>query len=358
MKKVAPLNKKIRKNDSLDGVDVGAILRGIVIVAVLVNHYVDHYVTVYGGGIANVMVTVFFVLSGYGISASLFRRMESHFSLKSLLLFYRVRLTKILPLLGVALCLQSLVTGSTYPLSSFFGYKLDGHYWFISSILECYLLSPLIKYLLDLNKHLMMFLLTLLLLALNSLVGQFPHFGEVLTSFRLVESPYLEIPFLNAYLFSCGMYIHSLLRKRNCQRNFHESPVARTKEEFKGSRSVLLFGLFSAALIYTIFEKLVYTSLPIFGSLLLFVIACAYGLRVRIVEKSFLTKVFTYIGVHSLPVYLFHMSYYFLFARLGVFKIDSLDSLLAWIVLLPAFIFTVLALEKVLKVVSHRMKVL
>ena len=58
---------KSKKNSIREASD---ILKGISILSVLINHYLKHYTEFGVGGFANVVVSIFFVLSGYGIFTS------------------------------------------------------------------------------------------------------------------------------------------------------------------------------------------------------------------------------------------------------------------------------------------------
>lgn len=325
--------------------NLGIVLRGVVIVAVLVNHYFDHFTSVDRSNIANTMVSVFFVLSGYGIAASLQKRMGSGLSAGKLFTFYKTRIARIFPLLWISLLIQALVMGEPYPLSAFLGYGLVGHYWFISSILECYLLCPFLALLLNRQKHVALAGMTAVLLLSNYFIGINPALKSWLMTFHLTSFPYLEIYLINVYLFFCGMYFQRIWQARTRRIQLpYTRPIT--------SAYPLFWVLLATALAYTVISRFVLTALPFFGSVFLFLVTALYALSRQALPQFWGSKALLFAGRHSLSLYLLHIPFYFLFARVGLIRMDSALSLLLCLALLPLFVFIALKLENLAKLAS------
>ena len=139
-------HEKTTEQPTKSNKDASNILKGIAILTVLINHYLNRYTTFESGGFANTVVAIFFLLSGYGIFISFKKRAtdtDEVFSFKSIVTFYISRFARIFPLFWIALVIEALIANSFQPtLLSFLGFEAGRHYWFVSSILQCYLLTP------------------------------------------------------------------------------------------------------------------------------------------------------------------------------------------------------------------------
>jgi peptidoglycan/LPS O-acetylase OafA/YrhL len=306
-------------------------LKGIAITSVIVNHYLNYYVTGNNGGFANVIVSFFFLLSGYGIFSSLQKRFDECFSFNHLISFYHDRIFRIFPLFWLALYLQGLLTNKSYPIWSFIGWEADGHYWFISAIIQCYLFSPIFVFFLGYNKHLAFIAIAVVFSAINAIGNQSQYASNVLDLLDLTKSPYLGIYFLHTFIFFIGMYFKSF-----------EPMMKQSKLESKISSKVhyvIFIFLIFLILVYMIINKY-YFNLGLSGNLGLLIILFAYAMRnyIGIIGFSFLGKI-------SFSLYLFHMSYLIYLEQIGWLKKDSLSGLLATIILLPFFILLSMYLE-------------
>ncbi|MEL7493649.1 MAG: acyltransferase family protein [Cyanobacteria bacterium J06554_11] len=366
-------------------IDFSLALRGIVIVAVLLNHYVDHFMTMDGHDIANTMVSVFFVLSGYGISASLRRKMGEGFSANAILAFYQVRMAKIFPLLWVALFLEALVTSQVFAFANFLGYKLTEHYWFISSLLECYLLSPFLYVALKYRNNIALGLMTVLFLLSNYAVGLNPALKTVLMNFHLTGFPYLELYLINICLFFLGMYFHRIWHVRQLSNLWNNAQAASSQSDsvqasqtnhlqlnlwnriavpdwatraIQGAAenpSVAFILLLAISLTYIFLARFFLPSLPFLGGPILLSALSIYALSVQRSPTFWLSNAFIYAGRHSLAIYLLHMPYYYFLERINVIKMDSLTSFVVSTLLLPLFFATALIIEKFSNALSNRL---
>jgi peptidoglycan/LPS O-acetylase OafA/YrhL len=115
-------------------------LKGVAISVVLINHYMNGHYSVNLVGIANAFVSIFFMMSGYGLYHSLNASTnEVSLSRKTLASFYYGRALRIFPLFWLALVSYKMLS-----LQAIVGLRAPGHLWFIPALLQCYVLAPFI----------------------------------------------------------------------------------------------------------------------------------------------------------------------------------------------------------------------
>jgi peptidoglycan/LPS O-acetylase OafA/YrhL len=136
------LGRENMKGKNEDTTNTTNTLKGIAISAVLMNHYLNLNVSRDYVGFGNLWISVFFILSGYGLSRSLDRRFETTIYSKELFLFYYERFIRIFPLLWLAWFIELIVKGGHLSPWILSGIHAKGHYWFIPALLQCYILSP------------------------------------------------------------------------------------------------------------------------------------------------------------------------------------------------------------------------
>ncbi len=320
------------------------ILKGIAISAVLINHYLNHYTGLNSGGFANILVTIFFFLSGYGIFCSLAKNIKRSVNYKKILSFYFRRFSKIFPLYWVALLIQVLVVSYSYPLSMFLGYKAGEHYWFISSILQCYLFAPIFFIALKKNGSATFLIVTALFGLLNLLCNLYPSVEASLNLFSISEQPYLGTPFLGRYIFFLGM-----CSERFCLFNSGSQLIQKVSE----ARSNLFFGcLISITFTYMFMEKLI-PNTPVLGGVVLIIYTCIFFVRNYTRTDAFPNNFFRLLGTHSFSIYLLHLSYYFGLENIGVLEGGDSTHFLALIIFFPIFVFMSVALEATVEKAYH-----
>ena len=86
-------------------------LKGIAITAVLINHYLNRNLSGDYFGFATQWLSLFFMLSGYGIYLSLekFSIENGKLTIKNILSFYFLRIVRIFPLFIMAYILQQIL---------------------------------------------------------------------------------------------------------------------------------------------------------------------------------------------------------------------------------------------------------
>src|SRR4030043_665709 len=105
-------------------------LKGIGILIVIANHKLNTITPLYVG-YGNAVLSVFFILSGYGIYHSLQKRGGlSFYEPVKILSFFKRKFARIISLYAIAVLL--------------IGKEFGGGFWFINAILFCYLLTPTI----------------------------------------------------------------------------------------------------------------------------------------------------------------------------------------------------------------------
>ena len=274
-------------------------LRGVAILAVVVNHYLNAYVTDQFANYANGFVSLFFVLSGYGIYQSLSKSgQNTGLSLQSLYSFFVKRFIRIYPLYWIAVAADTFLTPRylgmrTYLAIPFIpaGFK----YWFIGDILQCYVLAPII-------------FLVIIRVPIRSMIF---HVALILTAtsvlFYLSGLPYSNscyvyryVFFGHLYLFALGMMIPYL--------------ISHFAEYFRNRRILLIvLGLFLLSVHFTRGESMIFSNSHLFLAWVLVLSAplvCAGFLFVPL--KTRLFDFFIFAGKISFSLYLF-CDVYFLY---------------------------------------------
>ena len=195
--------------------EVTESIKGIAIIAVLLNHLINLHVASDFVGFANGIISVFFVFSGYGIYASLQKSGVSldDIGIKFLVHYYIIKIFRIFPLYCIAVYIESTYFNMDVSILTYAGIKSPGHYWFINAILHCYLIAPFAYILVAKNR----LITTLIVISLLLVIINFATFYALHTEgggkdindpFNLV---YRGIVFSHVYVFIFGMLIAKAL---------------------------------------------------------------------------------------------------------------------------------------------------
>lgn len=326
-------------NENPDTFKTTNTLRGIAITAVLINHYLN--LNVEGSeGFANLWVSIFFILSGYGIFYSLDRHAANNsnylFS-KKLFIFYYQRLIRIFPLLWAAWLAELFVRGGDY-LSFWipFGIHANGHYWFIPALLQCYFLSPLIYWGIK-NKPTIFFVFLIVGFIIINLIFFTNNSPIIVTKLAVfINSKWRDIYFLHILVFVFGFISASLL----CEEKL--------KICVGGMSKGILFWFFTFSIVILMLilkhvghsflaKTIAFTCIPLLLIALLYIYSMSYSIE---------NKYFRFLGSISYSIYLFHMSFYLLLSKYGKFPSNSIKELMWFLALFPFFLFTCYHLEK------------
>lgn len=323
---------------SLNTMQTGNFLKGVAIVAVLINHYINHFSELRSGGFANTVVLVFFFLSGYGIFTSLTKKATGGvFRLEQVAKFYLRRAIRIFPLFWIAYFAQGIIAPSDYSIVSFLGFQSEGHYWFISSILQCYIFAPFLVMLVVANRYAALLAVTILFGISVVLTDQSPITESVFNLFHFAKAPYLGIFFSHTYIFFLGMIFCTLI--------LDEPTNERKSEEYRRFHNFAFVLLGSSALFYVLLEKY-WLNLPLSGGILLLLCTCSYAVYNAIPANFPPLSIVHFLGRHSYPVYLFHMSYYLILERLGLLSQGGWTGAFVLLLFSPLFISVALLLEE------------
>jgi peptidoglycan/LPS O-acetylase OafA/YrhL len=324
-------------------------LKGIAITAVLINHYLNLNVEGNSGGFANLWISIFFILSGYGIFFSLNRHAANNsnylFS-NEIFIFYYQRLIRIYPLLWIAWLAQLFVGGGYLSFWIPCGIHANGHYWFIPALLQCYLLSPLIYWGIKYKPatFLVVFIAGLIIINLIFLTNNSPIIIEKLADFT--NSKWREIYFLHILVFVFGFLSASFVNAR------------KFKIYVGGMSNGILFWFFTFLIVILMLilkhvghsflaKTIAFTCIPLILIALLFIYSIIYSVE---------NKYFNFLGSISYSIYLFHMSFYLLLSKFGKYPTNSIKELMWSLALFPFFLFTCYHLERFGNYVNRHLK--
>jgi len=322
-------------NSSLTSLETTNTLKGVAILTVLINHYLNFNVSGDYLGFANLWVSIFFIVSGYGIYLSLERKFIEGCTFRGVLIFYYHRFVRVFPLLWLALLLWNLLGNSKVSIWMILGIHGEGLFWFIPALLQCYLISIFIFYKLTKDPKIFTIILTIIVFLLNILAA-YKQIPEYVTEFLVfTNANYRGVFLLNILLFSFGMQLsHYFSSNPTC--------LPRSKTSKQGA---FFFLLILIILICIAFAKyFLPTSLSFYFQivpLLLIGLLCFYSFRSH-VKNSLLA----YFGSISYSLYLFHGVFYLFVARLDQFQKNSITGLSWTIILFPIFIFSCTKIEE------------
>ena len=327
------------KTKNLKTVGTTNTLKGIAILAVLINHYLNLNISGNSTGFANAWIAIFFFLSGYGLFHSL--KHQNLYTTKDLLLFYYQRIIRIFPLLWIAWIIELMVRRGNISFWIPTGIHASGHYWFIPALLQCYLLSPAI-YLSIKNRSIISFLSFLSMLILVNLLGrQAPLIIKIASFFHIC---WRGIYFLHILVFFFGMLTPSII-----------SPLKERKYDvtyififwfyiFLIISLMIFLKIYSHANFIMVFA---FNVAPLFFIILLCCYSIRYSIKIQFLE---------YLGSISYSIYLFHMSYYLLVSNLGAFSNNSTKELIAYIIIFPLFILICDYIERFGRSLNKKLK--
>ncbi len=302
-------------------------MRGAVILFVIMSHYTQYYLPVYYQhyltDYASMALAIFFILSGYGLFFSLEKRVGKGLPLRALLReFYFDRLFRILIPYWLALFLLQWLPGPEvlHSLNPDIvrAYLLSpAWFWFAGSILQCYLVAPLLYFYLR-KKGPVAFTTTLACAFVALYLISYWMQTQGLLSSSIVESFALAHHFLllgNVMLFAVGMVL----------------PWAITRyEPYIKKIPVLLLGLtaFVASMYYGRSGIMLYPLFLAGGTLF-----CGSMIARR--PWLPLERTFNYLGRGSYSIYLFHYHYFAIMVALGLIYTGSRFSAVYTLALSP-----------------------
>lgn len=311
-------------------------LRGVAIVIVLVNHYVNYYLSDQFGGYAYRLVSFFFVLSGFGIYHSLDNVIrQGTMNAAQLVYYFYKRFIRILPLYWLSLLGASYLFPNQYPLSEFVIFPLfRSHgviYWFVTAILQCYLVGPLLfLFLKRFGKA--KYIICLSFLMLLSFIYPLMHFD--LSCIHFVYGNFL---LGHIYLFGLGMLIPSL--------------VSENKDTYADKTLTLSLLLVFVMLVFHLHgikraDVLTYRTANFLAP---FFIISAFGFCLFFIAtkpRLPFKKIILLLGTYSYSLYLLHYLFYKSLYNIEIIKKASVQGTVTTIVLFPIFLSICVLIEK------------
>jgi len=315
-------------------------LRGIAIAAVVVNHFLNEYVTFFAGGYANGMMSIFFILSGYGIFFSLSKGLKKYSLAQLMVTFWGRRMVRIYPLFWIYCLLEYNSQVKLIQLLAWDFFR-PARPWFVPAILQCYIVAPFFFLLLN----------RLGIKRFSILLGVgFIVLNLVLFSIGVPNVPaiayhgYNGMFFSHLLLFGAGLIIAHLA-----------SAKLKTISPFRVCVITLLF-------VFFIHETTPQTTIHFSGSelvlevlFLLFSILCVCSILNSAIYLP-CAKIFQRLGVYSYSIFLFHRYYFRGLEKIGVLeKYDvSLVGILIGVMLLPVFLAGIAYFEEVVNGLANR----
>ncbi len=313
-------------------------LRGLAIVGVLVSHYRINFS---GGselfeGYGNAIVALFFILSGYGNFYSL-RKLagqRARTGPRFVATFFRHRAIRIYPEYWLALALTFWAFGRDITLPDILGLK--SIYWFIHSIIQCYLAAPLLYYgLLRLGARKLFFVTTLVFVLANAtkflILDAFPVFSppDVLL-FR-------ELVFANIYIFCLGMFLPAALS--NIKDRIHKR---------YGKYFLLLY------LVVVVINGVSAYGYDFSRGVLL--ISATFGICLALLSAPYDLpggQILRILGRSSYQIYLFEPFYYYVLATFGII-VNGMQGLVPYLACFPAFLAACMLMNRGLSFLLRR----
>ena len=333
--------------------DTTNTLKGIAISAVLINHYLNLNISGDFKGFAYWFVSLFFLLSGYGLFHSLNRRFAvCHFNFRGLMVFYLLRGLRIFPMLWAAWIIQFFVTSGKISFWILFGIHGQDHLWFVPALLQCYAVAPFIYIGIRKTPKITGTIIFIILILINFLIKKtvLPSILIYMANFSC--SAYLKIYFLHILIFTAGIYVACLFSGNRIRIHTGQNGTEQISKSIGFCIFLLLTILTMMVLKYAGFNlpyglNRMMDVLPVIMLIFLSVYALIYSIKISL---------FALIGSISYSIYLFHWSFYLLPDRFGNFPKDSPEKIILIAMLFPLFIFFCLYAEKSIDMLTNRFK--
>lgn len=314
---------KMTLERSVDNTDY---LKGLAITSVYINHFIGGYVNSSVNGYANGFISIFFLLSGYGVYHSLQGRICIDKGWCSG--FYLKRLLRIYPLFWI----WCLLNGFSNGILGFWGLDIINPKspWFIPAIIQCYLLAPILY--IFISKVRLRTGVAAILIGFVVLNVTLPQcIGEPIRAIG-----YRGLFFSHIFLFCLGYLLA----------NF---------KFYKEIKGILLKNYFFATAIFLFFiqetssQSIIsfYGKEPIFNFIFLFSTLLICFVFISNPKILPLNRFFGVIGRYSYSIYLFHCIGFALVKNVGLIgkPVYSYFDIIIIIILSPILIFSYCFLE-------------
>jgi len=331
--------------------EISNFIKGAAIILVMASHFFELYdpelYQEHLSNYANAFISVFFILSGYGMFHSFERRFGSGENLtRVILIFFRDRFIRVYPVYLLAMVFVRLAFPETFSLHAVGPGKLvailagipfvNSPLWFITAIFQCYLFAPLIYLVYRKAGARNFIILNLAAIGVVALVSEFyleylPYL-ERLAHYAVPDRYallYRDIFLGNVLLFSAGMMMPLLIERYSSRLN----------------RAHILYAvaaLMAAVLFVDRYDRINYhylveeMELFNFATIYLF---CLVAMVTRPRLPLMMRRALVFAGGMTLPLYVFHNSFFRLLARLSLLQPRHITSIVVTAMLLPALVY-------------------
>jgi peptidoglycan/LPS O-acetylase OafA/YrhL len=333
MKLRTSINKPIQ-NIMSDNKNLTDFLKGFAILSVLLNHYINIYLSNSFNGMANGFIAMFFILSGYGLFYSFEK--QGKLTKSGLFRYYLKRCLRIYPLFWVSLLIVAYSRNDWGIMSSFIlpDVKILVIYWFLNALIQCYLVAPLLFELIKKLKPGTFLILVFCLFAMFNIVSHFS--GYTSEAFNL---KYRNLAGGHLFLFSMGMMLPWFIKK--------EPAVLSSKRTALLGLILFLLLTYATRQIDFIFKNVGILLSPVFLLAVLFF--CYSVLTGKLsVSSGILSRLLIFMGIYSYSLYLFHLDYFRFLSQMGFIKKELVPGHFFTIGFFPVFFLMCMLVEKLI----------
>ncbi len=330
-----------RKKASDTNRELTDYIKGVAILVVVANHFLNAYVSRQYSGYSNGVIAFFFVLSGYGLYHSM-QRDRGRLDPRSLVRFFRKRFERIYPIywIGYAVYLAfGIIAISVVELFAV-QFTQPRFLWFIPAMVQCYIAAPFLYAAFRRFGKGKFIVLSVLGIAVLNVVF---HLAEVPT---VKVWSYRGVYMSHILLFAIGLALPSLLSGslplKGC------SP-GHARVFLGGSLVLFLFALQETTPRAHEFPG----SEVLFGSLLVVSVLLVTYHALLLACKVPLMDIFRRVGIYTYSIYVFHGLFFDGLNRIGLIERhgSGAKGTVAVIILVPIFILAASLLEEI---VSNR----
>jgi peptidoglycan/LPS O-acetylase OafA/YrhL len=313
-----------------------AYLRGVAIIAVMINHYLCCFIPGPYGGYANGMVSIFFIVSGVSIFYHFEKRYGGMLSPNIITFFIADRIIRIFPLYALSLYVSAHFFHWPHSLWEYLGIHTQNIYWFMPALLQCYIGAPLFYLAIKrVRKHSDLLIGATLLFLTFSILLTFvvPNVEFPYKELFIGQPPeYRGLYFAHVYLFIIGMMMPLIIKR------LQKKPVP---VQYKITFLVLF-------MLFLHLTRIDYEAWATKLSSIVFIFAACVMSILFIGSRTYLpcSKTICLLGKNSYALYLFHISYYYLLFNMQVITSDKVKGALYTIIFFPIFLACCIVIEK------------
>jgi peptidoglycan/LPS O-acetylase OafA/YrhL len=299
--------------------EITSYLKAVAILSVCLNHFVNEYISDSFKGYGNGFLSIFFILSGFGIHSSLAKLAKEKSVLGSLSSFFKKRIIRVYPLYWI----WSILNGFPGAILGFFALNfVDPQFlWFIPAILQCYIIAPVLFFLYErLHFFYHIVLVTFLFALANFVLFAGDYYPAPALGYR-------GMFFLHISQFCLGFYLVKIVKEN-------------LFNKYYAFFSVIFFLIFINET--TPQELFVFSGKEYLFPLLLSFSAfflCLVFLSIDI-DLPF-KKTLIFVGTYTYSIYIYHTYSFSILEKLGVLgdTVSIWHGMFFWILTFPLFVF-------------------